>query len=85
MHDTAAMLIELGAIILALGLLGRLAGRMGFSPIPLYLLAGLAFGHGGLLPLQASEEFTATGARSASSCCCFCSAWSTAPLNSSPI
>ena len=33
-----------------------------FSPIPLYLLAGLAFGHGGLLPLAASEEFVATGA-----------------------
>ncbi|WP_328877260.1 cation:proton antiporter [Streptomyces sp. NBC_00299] len=62
MHNTTAMLIELGAIILALGLLGRLAGRVGFSPIPLYLLAGLAFGHGGLLPLQASEEFVATGA-----------------------
>lgn len=62
MHNTTAMLIELGAIILGLGLLGRLAGRMGFSPIPLYLLAGLAFGHGGILPLQASEEFTATGA-----------------------
>ncbi|MEU0577741.1 cation:proton antiporter [Streptomyces griseoincarnatus] len=62
MHDTATMLIELGAIILGLGLLGRLAGRVGFSPIPLYLLAGLAFGHGGILPLQASEEFTAVGA-----------------------
>ncbi|WAX79246.1 cation:proton antiporter [Streptomyces sp. KMM 9044] len=62
MHDTTTMLIELGAIILALGLLGRLAGRVGFSPIPLYLLAGLAFGHGGILPLQASEEFVATGA-----------------------
>jgi len=61
-HNTATMLIELGAIILALGLLGRLAGRVGFSPIPLYLLAGLAFGHGGFLPLQASEEFTAVGA-----------------------
>ncbi|GAA5002222.1 cation:proton antiporter [Kitasatospora paranensis] len=45
-----------------LGLLGRLAGRYGFSPIPLYLLGGLAFGHGGLLPLSASEEFVATGA-----------------------
>ncbi|KOX00876.1 potassium transporter [Streptomyces sp. NRRL B-1140] len=56
------MLIELGAIILALGLLGRLAGRVGFSPIPLYLLAGLAFGQGGILPLRASEEFVATGA-----------------------
>ncbi|MFJ2634304.1 cation:proton antiporter [Streptomyces sp. NPDC087422] len=62
MHNTTDMLIELGAIILALGILGRLAGRVGFSPIPLYLLAGLAFGKGGLIPLQASEEFVATGA-----------------------
>ncbi len=62
MHDTTAMLIELGAIILVLGLLGRLAGRVGFSPIPLYLLAGLAFGQGGILPLSASEEFVSTGA-----------------------
>src|SRR5690606_20673206 len=29
---------------------------------PLYLLAGLAFGEGGLLPLGASEEFVAIGA-----------------------
>ncbi|WP_078854083.1 cation:proton antiporter [Streptomyces sp. NRRL F-5135] len=62
MHDTTALLIELGAIILGLGILGRLAGRVGFSAIPLYLLAGLAFGHGGLIPLNASEEFIATGA-----------------------
>ncbi|MEU4292288.1 cation:proton antiporter [Kribbella sp. NPDC026596] len=63
MHENiTALLIELGAVILALGVLGRIAGRLGFSPIPLYLLAGLAFGHGGLLPLAASEEFVATGA-----------------------
>ncbi|MCL2551099.1 MAG: cation:proton antiporter [Actinomycetia bacterium] len=61
MQDTS-LLIELGAIVLALGLVGRLAGRIGFSPIPLYLLAGLAFGEGGLLPLDASEAFVATGA-----------------------
>ena len=61
MHP-AVLLIELGAIILGLGLLGRIAGRYGFSPIPLYLLAGLAFGHGGLLPLDASEEFVSIGA-----------------------
>jgi monovalent cation:H+ antiporter-2, CPA2 family len=63
MHENiTALLIELGAVILALGILGRIAGRLGFSPIPLYLLAGLAFGHGGILPLAASEEFVATGA-----------------------
>jgi CPA2 family monovalent cation:H+ antiporter-2 len=62
MHNTTALLIELGAVILGLGLLGRIAGRIGFSAIPLYLIAGLAFGHGGFLPMTASEEFIATGA-----------------------
>ncbi|MFE9017681.1 cation:proton antiporter [Streptomyces sp. NPDC007808] len=62
MHSSAVFLIEFGAIILGLGLLGRFAARFQFSPIPLYLLAGLAFGEGGLLPLGASEEFVAIGA-----------------------
>ncbi|MFI7236345.1 cation:proton antiporter [Streptomyces cyaneofuscatus] len=62
MHDTTALLVELGAVILGLGLIGRVAGRIGLSPIPLYLLAGLAFGHGGLIPLKASEDFTMVGA-----------------------
>ncbi|MDQ0753505.1 CPA2 family monovalent cation:H+ antiporter-2 [Streptomyces africanus] len=62
MHSSAVFLIEFGCLILGLGLLGRLAGRFGFSPIPLYLLAGLAFGEGGLLPLVASEDFVAIGA-----------------------
>ncbi|WP_033222968.1 cation:proton antiporter [Kitasatospora phosalacinea] len=61
MH-TATVFIELGAIILTLGLLGRIGSRYGLSPIPLYLLGGLAFGQGGLLPLSASGEFVATGA-----------------------
>ncbi|MEE1756590.1 cation:proton antiporter [Streptomyces sp. SP18CS02] len=62
MHNTTALLIELGALILCLGLIGRFAGRVGLSPIPLYLLAGLAFGHGGLVPLDASVDFVAVGA-----------------------
>lgn len=49
MHS-AVLLIEFGSIILGLGLLGRFAARFRLSPIPLYLLAGLAFGEGGLLP-----------------------------------
>ncbi|MEW1957876.1 cation:proton antiporter [Kineococcus sp. NPDC059986] len=56
MH-TAALLIELGAVIFGLGLVGRLAGRLGISPVPLYLLAGLAFGAGGVVPLNAPEGF----------------------------
>ncbi|MEV4918951.1 cation:proton antiporter [Streptomyces tirandamycinicus] len=62
MHDTTMLLVELGGIILILGLIGRFAGRFGLSPIPLYLLTGLAFGDGGLLPLSASEGFIAVGA-----------------------
>ncbi|MGW8375872.1 cation:proton antiporter [Streptomyces sp. ODS28] len=61
MHDSTVLLIELGAVILGLGLVGRFAGRIGMSPIPLYLLGGLAFGQGGLFPLNASEEFIEVG------------------------
>ncbi|MEV6812946.1 cation:proton antiporter [Micromonospora sp. NPDC051296] len=62
MHDFTSLLIEVGALLFLLGLLGRLGRRIGLSPIPLYLLAGLAFGHGGVLELSASEEFFAIGA-----------------------
>ncbi|SBT53642.1 cation:proton antiporter [Micromonospora narathiwatensis] len=62
MHETTTLLVEVGALLLLLGLLGRLSRRFGVSPIPLYLIAGLAFGQGGLLPLNASEEFFAVGA-----------------------
>jgi CPA2 family monovalent cation:H+ antiporter-2 len=58
----ARLLLELGGVILGLGVLGRVAGRLGLSPIPLYLLAGLAFGKGGLLPLVTATEFIQPGA-----------------------
>jgi len=59
--DIPLFLIELGAIILALSVLSRFASRIGFSAIPLYLLAGLALGPGGVIPLHASEEFLHIG------------------------
>ncbi|WDZ86130.1 cation:proton antiporter [Micromonospora cathayae] len=62
MHESYTLLIEVGALLFLLGLLGRLSRRVGLSPIPLYLLAGLAVGHGGLLEMHASEEFFAVGA-----------------------
>ncbi|WP_018635519.1 cation:proton antiporter [Parafrankia elaeagni] len=62
MHDTATTFLELGAVLFVLGVLGHLASRVAISPIPLYLLAGLAFGHGGVIPLGASEEFIEIGA-----------------------
>ena len=61
MH-AAEVVLELGGVLLGLGVLGRLAGRLGLSAIPLYLLAGLAFGEGGLLPLVTAKEFIEVGA-----------------------
>lgn len=49
---SALTLIELGAVFFCLGILGRLAGRIGLSPVPLYLLGGLFFGHGGFIELE---------------------------------
>lgn len=69
--DTVAMqeagvmsltLIELGAIIFGLSVVARLAGKLGISAIPFYLLAGLALGDNHLLPLQFSEDFVHLGA-----------------------
>lgn len=61
-HDLSAVLIELGAVIVLLALLARAAHRLAFSAIPLYLVAGLCFGRGGLLPLDLSEHFDRVGA-----------------------
>src|SRR5262249_54648105 len=58
----SSVFIELGAAVVGLALLARLAHRLGFSAIPLYLLGGLAFGNGGLLPLRFSEDFLHVGA-----------------------
>jgi monovalent cation:H+ antiporter-2, CPA2 family len=57
MDPLALTLIELGAVVFCLGLLARLAGRIGMSPIPLYLLGGLAFGAGGIVKLEGMQEF----------------------------
>jgi CPA2 family monovalent cation:H+ antiporter-2 len=58
----AVLLIEVGAILFALGILGRLARRLRLPVIPLYLLAGLAFGQGGVASLSASEDFISVAA-----------------------
>jgi monovalent cation:H+ antiporter-2, CPA2 family len=59
---TTALLIELGAILFALGALGRIAKVLRVPVIPLYLLAGLCFGQGGFLSLSASNEFLTVSA-----------------------
>jgi len=46
-HDSARLFVEIGAAIIVIALLARLANRLGFSAIPLYLLLGLALGKRG--------------------------------------
>lgn len=56
------LLVELGAILLGLAVLSRLATRVGMPTIPIYLTAGLAFGKGGFVPLVTAEDFVQVGA-----------------------
>jgi len=60
-HDDP-LLIEFGAVILGLAVVARVARRFGMPALPLYLLAGLAFGEGGIIELSASAEFIEVGA-----------------------
>jgi len=56
-----ALLFELGALLAALALLGAVARRFALSPIPVYLLAGLSLGKGGIWPMAAAGEFITSG------------------------
>jgi len=55
-------LVELGLLLLLLGVLGTAAGRIGLSPVPLFVLAGLFLGRGGLVGVDATEPFVAATA-----------------------
>ncbi|MDY7100193.1 MAG: cation:proton antiporter [Actinomycetota bacterium] len=55
--ETALVFVELGFVALALSALARAATMLGLTAVPLYLVAGLAFGEGGIVQLPASEEF----------------------------
>jgi CPA2 family monovalent cation:H+ antiporter-2 len=61
-HDVSLVLVELGAAIVGLAVLARLARHWGISAIPLYLVAGLCFGNGGLARLNLSQNFISVGA-----------------------
>lgn len=53
----ARLLTELGAAVLGLAVLARLAGVFRMPTVPLFLLGGLAFGTGGLAPVTYSAEY----------------------------
>jgi CPA2 family monovalent cation:H+ antiporter-2 len=62
MQVSGALLFQLGALLATLAVLGAVARRFALSPIPVYLLAGLSLGKGGLLPVAAAGEFIQTAA-----------------------
>ncbi len=55
--EAALAFVEIGALVLGLALLSRVAGRFGFTAIPLYLVAGLLMGEGGIVQLDVTREF----------------------------
>jgi len=57
--EASVAFIEIGGVALVLAALARLANRVGITPIPLYIMAGLAVGQGGVVPLDVSEDFIA--------------------------
>jgi CPA2 family monovalent cation:H+ antiporter-2 len=60
--DYSLLFIELGSVAVGLAVLARLARRWGLSAISLYLLGGLAFGKGGIAPLNLTKDFIQLGA-----------------------
>ena len=62
MEVSRALLFQLGALLATLAVLGAVARRFALSPIPVYLVAGLSLGKGGILPVAGAGEFITTGA-----------------------
>lgn len=62
MEISGALLSQVGALLTTLAVLGAGARRYSLSPIPVYLMAGLSLGKGGIMPVSAADEFITTGA-----------------------
>lgn len=61
--ESILTLIELGSMLLGLGITAFIAHRLKFSVVPFYLLIGLFLGKGGVFPVELSEDFLNTGAQ----------------------
>lgn len=62
MQVSVAPLLELGAILTLLAVLGAVSRRFALSPIPVYLVTGLFLGNGGIAQVAAASDFITTGA-----------------------
>lgn len=57
------VLLEIGGVLVLLGVIAYIASRIALSAVPLFLIIGLAFGKGGISPLQLSSDFLNVGAQ----------------------
>lgn len=57
--DAAVALLELGAVVIGLAMVARVSDRLRITAIPLYLLAGLVLGEGGVVTLDVSHDLIA--------------------------
>jgi CPA2 family monovalent cation:H+ antiporter-2 len=56
-RSESILYIEIGLLLLSLGLLAYLAIKIKFSVVPIFLLTGLFIGNGGLFDVKSSDEF----------------------------
>jgi CPA2 family monovalent cation:H+ antiporter-2 len=59
----AVELVEIGGILLALGLIAYGAAKIGISAVPFFLVAGLLFGEGGITEFRMSQGFLESAAQ----------------------
>lgn len=60
--STSLTILEIGTVFVFLGALSWIAYRIKISSVPLFLIAGLMLGKGGVAPLDVSEQFLNVGA-----------------------
>lgn len=58
--ELPALFVEFGLLLVALGILARVAHRFGFSAVPFYLVGGLALGEGGLVEIDPTGTLVPT-------------------------
>jgi len=54
------LLLEFGLLLIALGIIARIARRFDLSAVPFYLLAGLLFGEGGIYGIESTNTIVPT-------------------------
>ena len=62
-REDGLLLGELGSVLIGLGIAALFATRIRLSVVPIFLLAGLFFGEGGIVALELSDEFLDLGAQ----------------------